>query len=93
MFYALFDISGTIEASALNFSHTMHSANRLLSHSWLAPIATKGGGSKNGVNFGIFKNHCGGLRSGQISTYRSQIYTHGGGWLASYFFPNYTLSQ
>jgi len=55
-------------------------ANSVLSHRWLAPIGANGGGSKYGVNFGIFKNHSGGPRGGQISTGRFQIYTYGGGW-------------
>ena len=37
-------------------------ANSLLSHSWLAPIGANKGGSKNWVNFGIFKNYSGGSR-------------------------------
>jgi len=59
-----------------------------LSHSWLAPIGATVGGSKYVVNFGIFKNYSGGSRWGQISTDRSQIYTRGGGWLATSFVPN-----
>ena len=55
-------------------------ANFVLSHRWLAPIGAKRGGSKYVVNFGIFKNHSGGPRGGQISTGRFQIYTYGGGW-------------
>jgi len=85
MFYAPLNISGTLEASALKFSQTMHSwwANSLLSHSWLAFIGAKEGSSKNGVNFGIFKNHSGDPGGGQISTNRSQINTHGVEWLAT----------
>ena len=64
-----------------------------MSHSWLAPIGAKEGGSKNGVNFGIFKNHSGGPRGGQISTDRSQIYTRGGGWLATAFVPNNNFGE
>jgi len=37
------------------------------------------GGAKYGVNLGIFKNHSGGARGGQISPDRSQIYIHDGG--------------
>ena len=44
----------------------------------VSPIGAKGGGSKNGVNFGIFKNHSGGPGGGQITTDRSQIYTRDG---------------
>jgi len=61
-------------------------ANWLISHSCLAPIGAKEGGSKNGVNFGIFKNHSGGHRGGQISTDRSQIYIRGGVCLVCIFF-------
>jgi len=39
-------------------------ANSLLSHSWLAPIGATVGGSKYGVNFGIFKNCSGGSIGG-----------------------------
>jgi len=63
-------------------------ANSFLSHSWLAFIGATEGGAKCGVNFGIFKNHSGGPRGGQISTDRSQIYTRGGWWLDTSFFPN-----
>ena len=40
-----------------------------MSHSWLAFIGAKEGGSKNGVNFGIFKNYSGGPRGGQSRGY------------------------
>jgi len=36
-------------------------ANRIWSHSWLAPIGDTGSGAENGVNFEIFKNHSGAL--------------------------------
>ena len=62
-------------------------ANFVFSHSWLAPIGAKGGGSKYGLNFGIFKNHSQSPRGGQISTGRFQIYTYGGGWPFTYFLP------
>jgi len=52
-----------------------------------------GGGAKFGVNFGIFKNHLGGPRGGQISTDQSQIYTRGEGWLTTSFFPNYNFRE
>jgi len=68
-------------------------ANSLLSHSWLAFIGAKMGGSKNGVNFAIFINHSGGPREGQISTDRSQINAHGVAWLATSFLPNYNFGE
>jgi len=95
VFYAPFNISGTLEASALKF-HTPcrnDGANSILSHSWLAPIGATGGGSKYGVNFGIFKNHSGGPRGGQISTDRSQINIYGVEWLATQYFLNYNFRE
>jgi len=64
-----------------------------LSHSWLAFIGANEGGSKNKVNFGIFKNHSGGPKGGQISTDRSKIYTRGGGCLATSFVPNNNFGE
>jgi len=52
-------------------------ANWLMSHQWLWRRGA--GGAKYGVNLGIFKNHSGGARGGQISPDRSQIYIHDGG--------------
>ena len=72
MFYAPFNISGILEASELKVSHNTcvdDGANLVLGHSWLAPIGAKGGGFKNGVNFGIFKNHSGDPRGDQIFLY------------------------
>jgi len=68
-------------------------ANYILTHNWLAAIGARGSGAKNGVNFGIFKNHSGGPRGGQISTDLSQIYIRGGVCLATYFFPNYNFGE
>jgi len=68
-------------------------ANSFLSHSWLAPIRATEGGEKYGVNFGIFKNQSGDPRGGQISTDRFQIYTRGGGWLATSFFRNNNFGE
>jgi len=95
MFYAPFNISGTLEASALKFYTrcTGDGANSYLSHCWLAFIGANEGGSKNWVNFGIFKNHSGGPKGGQISTDRSKIYTRGGGWLATSFVLNNNYPQ
>jgi len=64
-----------------------------LSHSWLVPIGATVGDSEYGVNFGIFKNYLGGSRGGQISTDRSQIHIHGGGWLATSFVPNNNFGE
>jgi len=50
-------------------------------------------GAKYGVNFGIFKNYSAGYRGGQISTDWSQIYTRGGGWLATSFVPNNNFGE
>jgi len=51
------------------------------------------GGSKYGVNFGIFKNYSGGSRGGQIWNDRSQIYTRGGGCLATSSVPNNNFGE
>jgi len=72
---------------------TDNGANSLLSHSWLAFIGAKKGGSKNGVNFAIFINHSGGPRGGQISSDRFQIDKRGVAWLATSFFRNNNFGE
>jgi len=81
MFYAPLIFLETLKLASWNFDTPCRGdgANWLLSHQWLAPIGATGDGAKNGVNFGILKNHSSGRRGGQISTDQSQIYTLGEG--------------